>query len=943
MLTNRIRQLRSLCCLLLLTCTLSLLLFPAEAISHERHTIRVGVLNHTTYANQDKNGVWSGLDIECMIAIAQRAGFNLEFIDSTNDPDFLGGLDAGRYDIIADIVKTPERAQSYLFTDEAIGYTNSTLAVRSSDPRWDYGNIEQIAQMRVGVVASYTNNADFRSWCAGHGIAPRITEYQDIEQLNAALKSGAIDGEVYSAIYNKENAASLRTIMRFVPRSFYYAFRKDDLALKNQIDEGLSQILVNNVDYLTNLKNKYEAAYNVNELPFSAAEKAYIASHPIISVAVLDNDEPYYVQGSKGADTGILPDYYALVAKDTGFHFRYVIYPTMDAAIAAVKDGTVDMLGLFSNGIIASQQHGLILTESYFTVNRILLAKAGKDLSRLNSIAVMNSSLDSLLIQTNREFPNIPLQKYANMQLCFNAVKNDEADAVILGLPSATWLLNQTNTKAYSILPMSGAAFELCGAVRSGNQVLCSILNKRIETTKGNFSGIMARNTLPKDDWKTTLLRVPPIFLVLISGILAALVLGLAWALILLRHRQRERTAILAAQAETEKEKLQIEAIQKSAEDRTKFFANISHDMRTPLNAIMNFIRLAQKADLPPQLQADYLAKAESSSKLMLDLIDDTLTVSKLSGGKLALHPVPCRAIDLIETIASPIREIAEQKHIEFYADSSKIADLTILADRLNIEKIFLNLLTNSVRYTPAGGHIWYTVEQSAATEERICYSATIRDDGIGIGKDFLPRLFEPFAQEKRHGYETVGTGLGLSIVKQLVTLMGGSITVTSKIGEGTTFVVSLCFAQAPAIATGAAPAKAAGSYGSLAGKKLLLCEDNALNREIAIALLNDQKLSVITAENGQLGLEAFQASAADEFAAILMDLRMPVMDGIETTRAIRALPRPDAQTIPIIAMTADAFADDVQNCLQAGMNDHIAKPIDPEILTAALQKNIRP
>lgn len=216
----------------------------------------------------------------------------------------------------------------------------------------------------------------------------------------------------------------------------------------------------------------------------------------------------------------------------------------------------------------------------------------------------------------------------------------------------------------------------------------------------------------------------------------------------------------------------------------------------------------------------------------------------------------------------------------------------------------------------------------------------TVRDDGIGIHEDFLPHLFEPFAQEKRKGYESVGTGLGLSIVDRLVRLMGGSIEVKSKPGEGTAFRVILSFAR---VQESQVPLRQDISYDhtKLSGKTVLLCEDNALNREIAIALLKDKNMSVVCAENGEIGVNIFSASAAAEFAAILMDVRMPVMDGLQATREIRSLQRPDAKQIPIIALTADAFADDIQKCREAGMNDHVAKPVNPEVMFSVLLRNL--
>ena len=915
-------------------------LAPAlTARAEGRRTVRVGVLNDTTFADRGDDGTWRGIDVECMIGIAQKAGFDLEFVDSSSDPDFLGSLDRGVYDVVADVVRTPEREAGYLFTDEAIGETRCTLAVRAADDRWDYGNIEQVSQMKIGVVRSYAINADFRSWCAKHTVTPVIMEYPDVAAMSAALLGGEIDGEVYSAVYDGDGTGTLRTIMKFLPESFYYAFRKDDTALKNAVDDALAQILIGNPDYLSGLRSKYEDQYRTNDLPFSAAEQRYIAAHPLLTVAVISGDAPYYKK-SGGADAGVIPDYFALLAADTGFSFRYAAYASQAEAVAAVKSGAADLVGIFSGGVIAAQASGVALTDSFATVESLLMTRAGTAVTAIDRIAVRNRSVEALKDSIARAFPKAGLQTYESAQACFSALKHRRADAVVIGLPSATWLVNQTSASAYSLTPVPGASSELRAAVRGDSQLLCSILNKRIGVTKNRFPGLVTRDTLPADDWQTVIARTPSGWLAAVIAALLALVLGLTWSLRQLRRRQRERAAVLAAQAETEREKLRVEAIQRSAEERSQFFANISHDMRTPLNAIINFVRLARREGLPQAQQTRYLDQAESSGKLLLDLIDDTLTVSRLSSDKLELQLQPCRVRGLVEAVASPIREAAERKKIDFALDLSQMPEQTILADRLSVEKVFLNLLTNAVRYTPEGGHIWYTVVQEPDDGGPLRYTATVRDSGIGIGADFLPHLFEPFAQEKRRGYESVGTGLGLSIVRELVTLMGGTVTAESAVGAGTVFTVRLQFSRAP---EGAVPpaAAAAGSGADLRGRTVLLCEDNALNREIAETLLRGRGMTVVSAEDGARGLELFAASAPRAFAAILMDLRMPVMGGLEAAAAIRALDRPDARTVPIIAMTADAFADDVQRCLDAGMNGHVAKPVEPQSLYAALQAAI--
>lgn len=265
------------------------------------------------------------------------------------------------------------------------------------------------------------------------------------------------------------------------------------------------------------------------------------------------------------------------------------------------------------------------------------------------------------------------------------------------------------------------------------------------------------------------------------------------------------------------------------------------------------------------------------------------------------------------------------------------------MADSFNLEKIFLNLLTNAIKYTPEGGHVAITLRDEPIESPDPDMIFIVQDDGIGMSPEFLTHVYEPFVQENRRGYESGGTGLGLSIVKQLVDLMGGTINIESEIDKGTTIKVRFHFRETAAAQTQENPdINSSKDWNLLIDKKVLLFEDNALNQEISIALLESKGMKVSVASNGQAGVIIFENSASNEYSAILMDRRMPGMDGLTATKKIRHLDRPDAKTIPIIAMTADAFPDDIKECLEAGMNAHLSKPIDQNALFTTLIKYIK-
>lgn len=399
-----------------------------------------------------------------------------------------------------------------------------------------------------------------------------------------------------------------------------------------------------------------------------------------------------------------------------------------------------------------------------------------------------------------------------------------------------------------------------------------------------------------------------------------------------LRHEQELQTA--------------LESAEKANHAKSEFLSRMSHDIRTPLNGIIGMTYLAKEQKNPTQTN-DYLDKIDTSSAFLLGLINDVLDMSRVESNRIKLKPEPYPLDEFNGYLDAVIRPLCREKGQTFVLDEKfTLHDAVPVADKLRCNQIIFNLLSNAVKYTPEGGKITYAIRGKMLASGEMEIDHTITDTGIGMTEDFQKVLFEPFTQENRNdASESRGTGLGLAIVKKLVDQMNGTIEVQSAPGAGTTFRVRLHFETVPVSEADARSVekKAAGRNDPvLAGKHILLCEDHPLNMEIARTLLTEKQIIVSTAEDGKIGLEMFCNSSPFYYDAILMDIRMPVMDGIEAAMAIRGLDRPDAGKVPILAMTADAFAEDVQKCLDAGMNGHIAKPVNPDGFFEILEKTLR-
>ena len=370
---------------------------------------------------------------------------------------------------------------------------------------------------------------------------------------------------------------------------------------------------------------------------------------------------------------------------------------------------------------------------------------------------------------------------------------------------------------------------------------------------------------------------------------------------------------------------------------KNDFLANMSHDIRTPMNAIVGYTNIARSRWEEQEIVRDALDKIASSSHFLLSLINDILDISKIESGKMQLSMASCNLEDIFRRIEDITALQAKNKSLTITYNHEKVRHIRVVADELRIEQVLINIISNAIKYTPEGRSVDIIAEElGVADSGKLSYRFIVRDAGIGISEEYLPHIFESFTREEKTTVNRVqGTGLGLAITARVVEMMGGTISVKSKLGKGSEFTVDLELESEEA----EDPASEAEQEQtvSLSGKRILLIEDNAINAEIAVMILQQYGMTVDRAENGQIGVDKVQAAEEYFYDAVLMDIQMPVMNGYEATRAIRALPGDYPKALPIIAMSANAYDEDVRACLDAGMNAHLAKPFQPEKLISVL------
>ena len=1035
----------------------------AEAAETENKVIRVGYFELDRFLMGDGRQPNSGYAYDLLCEIAAVNGWEYKFVPGSFS-NLLDMLKTGRIDLLPCTAYTDERAKTLHYAEETgveERYYLTTLAVNC--PSGEMAT-ETLDGKRVAVVKNANENKLLEAWEKEKGIQLQRVECDNFEDTWALLQSGGAD-----FVLNIDTAVPTGGYLALfhVGSSYSYTVAAPDRAnLAEDVDEAIRTLKQINPFFLSHLEESYlSTALSTTQL--SAGEKYWLAGHGSIRVGGLKDDAPYSYADAEGKATGVYPEMLDAILEPFGYagQTEWVLYDSMEAMHKALDAGEVDLLSSEYHRYAVAQENGVILSE---TVNRepmaLLLPEGGRVKPNM-CLAVPLTSQDAYYAK--EYYPECEILPCKSVPECLEKVAAGKADAALGHVSELDRYAGEAEAKFQ--LQVCRNACDACFSAKAANKELIMILDRGLRMIPASMVEALEAENTPSVQKTMTFKDFVKAYRgwFYAAGAVLMLLAGLAIASRYGEKKMARQVEEITRQKEIIEENEKELVIAKEAANaannaKTTFLNNMSHDIRTPMNAIIGYTGLAAShIDNKEQVQ-DYLAKISQSSEHLLSLINDVLDMSRIESGKMNIDEKEEDLAEILHTLRNITQSDIGSKQFDFFMDTD-VSDQYIVCDKLRLNQVLLNILSNSIKYTQPGGMISVKVRQQGVTESGYGrYEFRIRDNGMGMSEEFLKTIFDPFTRMKSSTVSGIqGTGLGMAITKNIVDMMGGTIEVHSREGEGTETVLNFDFRladrgqetvriaaleglkslvvdddanacmsvakmlreagmrsewcssgkeallrtqesmqigdlfkvyiidwlmpdmngiettrrirqlvgdEAPIIVLTAydwsdieEEARQAGVTAFVSkplfpsdlrkvlnrccggeeeekveekkfdftGKKILLVEDNEFNREIACEILEEAGFAVDTAEDGTVAVEKMKTAEEGRYDLILMDIQMPLMDGYEATKAIRSLPNDYAANITIIAMTANAFEEDRQKALQAGMNDHLAKPID--------------
>ena len=931
---------KSVCALLSLLLLLSAVL-PVKAAAETApvKVVRVGSFEDTfNYCNE--KGARKGYGYELLETLSGYTGWQFEYV-TCDWSDCFEKLENGEIDIMGGISYTEDRAEEMLFSDEPMGEEKYYLYADLSRTDLSTSDYKTLNGKKIGVLMGTESEVMLTEWEEKHGIKTQHVNISNNEDVKQKLVNHEIDCFV-SLEESYWADLGISTITRVGKSSIYYVFNKDRSDLKEELDNAMRALDEVAPFYTADLCKKY---FSLDYKPIlTGEEKAWLRKHGAIRMGFLTSDSGVSTYDPATEEiTGTIIDYIQFAADCLGnqeLEFQLVGYDDKEAELNALKSGEIDMIFHFDQSPNLAEEYRVARTNTTWTANMMVVTNKQLFIeNQVNRVAVPQNKI-SLTRYIAFYYPQWEIVDCDTQEDAIKLVKDGQADCFIIGVGSEAKY--SKNYGFYSV-PLPNPA-NSCFAVKSGNRSLLSILNKTLKAMPANMltsSLAMHKSSLRKvtlsEFIKDNFFRV-----LLVSSIAVAAIL-LTILMLLQKARKAEAAARKAANDTQElNAKLQVAVENAESANRAKstFLFNMSHDIRTPMNAIIGYADLASRhLDDPAKLEK-YMENIQVCGQNLLMLLNNVLDLARIENDKTEMEYSVSDVDKDFRNCIAMFRNQADSKG-QTLTVTAHLLHPYVYVDIPHLTEVCTNLVSNAVKYTGAGGTIRCDVTQKPGEKEGWCDTViTVADNGIGMSQEFQKHIFEPFERERTSTVSKVeGSGIGMGIVKKLVGLMGGTVAVESKIGVGSTFTVTIPCRIASEDESQAKRETSPSDQKCLCGTRILLTEDNDLNAEIATELLQEEGCTVDRAKDGVECVDMLEKAANGTYQLILMDIQMPVMNGYDAAKKIRRMDDPQKAGIPIIAMTANAFTEDRQAALDAGMNDHIAKPINMNVLVPTIQK----
>ena len=792
---------------------------------------------------------------------------------------------------------------------------------------------------RVGVLMDTEPEIMLTEWENKNGIHTEHVNVNNDNDVEKKLANHEIDAFVSleESIWSEQGISSVTTIGK---SGIYFAINKERSDIKTELDYAMCQLDQDSPFFKADMYKKYFTLdYNQS---LTGGEKSWLEEHGDIRMGFLNNDPAIFsMDETTGKLTGMLSEYVSYAKDCLGnqtLKFNIQDYDDYDEMLQALQNHEIDMIFYAGRNPDIAEKKGYALTNTAWSYNLMAVTdEKNFDEGNVYTVAVPKEK-EALKQQLTFSYPQWNLVDYDSFEEAAEMITNEKADCFLMGASQA---MVYDNNRDFKSVPLT-KTMEACFAVKGGEGTLLSILNK---TLKGMPSGMLTSALAIYDSTadKVTFLdfvKDNMLAFFLATGFSALSIIVII--LVLLRKARKAEAAAKLAANDTQKLNEKLEIALKKAEDaslaKTSFLNNMSHDIRTPMNVILGYAQLMENElngkDIPEALE--HLEKLQQSGNLLLSIINNVLDMARIESGRMEIDENYCRIEDVWKSLFAVFDEKARKKNISLHY-TMNVEHEHVLTDVTKVKEILVNILSNAIKYTPAGGSVMVYVDELPCDESGyMIVRIRISDTGIGMSQDYLTKIFEAFTREKNTTKSKIaGTGLGMSIVKNYVDLLGGTIDVESEIGKGSTFTVTLKHRIADERYYVKKHIEEPGTGNEiLEGRNILLAEDNDLNAEIAEEILERAGLRIERVENGIQCVNRILKMPAGTYDMIFMDIQMLQMDGYKATQTIRNLPDKDKACIPIIAMTANAFAEDKRKTMEAGMNAHLSKPLNvPELM----------